>query len=270
MKKNVVIELNRKVSQELLNEKEKFASEIFKMESELLESGFELVHSSATFEMLRKRISFELMGMTQQGKLNTAEYRALNRMYKELKENVCKTIIKRSDDEFKFISVLESSNKSIKDETFISFHFNKNVPFPIVDKIGRLIEGDNVLNQELAYGIMRLVVNVVTYLDLPTTVKIVDEVRVPKKVGQGSKKRKSGVKYIYKTIYKVKEVINPVGRQNKEREYYKETWERKGHKRVYRNKITGEITKEVWIKPVMCHAKGKVKENQNLKITKIN
>ena len=32
MKKNVVIELNRKVSQELLNEKEKFASEIFKME----------------------------------------------------------------------------------------------------------------------------------------------------------------------------------------------------------------------------------------------
>ena len=62
---------------------------------------------------------------------------------------------------------------------------------------------------------MRLVVNVVTYLDLPTTVKIVDEVRVPKKVGQGSKKQKGGVKYIYKTIYKVKEVINPTGRQNK-------------------------------------------------------
>ena len=113
MKKNVVIELNRKVSQELLNEKEKFASEIFKMESELLESGFELVHSSATFEMLRKRISFELMGMTLQGKLNTPEYRALNRMYKELKENVCKTIIRRSGDEFRFISALESSTSLI-------------------------------------------------------------------------------------------------------------------------------------------------------------
>ena len=81
------------------------------------------------------------------------------------------------------------------------------------------------------------------------------------------------MRYVYKTVYKVNDVNMDLGgnavRQHpsKEREYLKEEWQRRGHYRTYRNKETGEVTKEVWIKPTTCRAKGKVKQEQQYKIT---
>ena len=270
MKRNIVIELNEQVSKELSKTQGKFATDLFKSESDLLETGFELIHANVIFDALKEKIKNELMALVMTGKVDTPEYRSLNRVHTELCNSVCKTIIKRIGEEFKITSYVETSIKRINEGLFISFHYNKALPIPMIDKVGELVEDNTLVNRKIAYDVMQLLVNTVDYLERPTTVKFVDEIRVPKKTSQGSKKRKNGVKYVYKTVYKVKEVTNPTGRQNREREYYKETWERKGHKRVYRDKSTGKIVKEVWIKPATCHAKGKIKEQQTLRITKVN
>ena len=129
-----------------------------------------------------------------------------------------------------------------------------------------------IQSMEIAQRMLGLVSTVLTHLNKPTTVKTVESVKIPRTKKKRVKGKKSPVRYVYKTIYKVSQVGEPQVTKGvyKEREYVKEEWERKGHYRAYRDKETGEIIKEVWIKPATCKARGKIKENQNYKITKSN
>lgn len=127
----------------------------------------------------------------------------------------------------------------------------------------------------VANKIVRLLEGVLDHLNAPTTVKKVESIKIPKIKKKRSKGKKTNVKYVYKTVYKVTDVNLNVEQSEiktpyKEREYLKEEWQRKGHYRFYRDKETGEVVKKVWIKPATCKAKGKIRENQNYKITKIN
>lgn len=115
------------------------------------------------------------------------------------------------------------------------------------------------------------------YLDRPTTVKEVHSVKEPKTSSKKKKKagkKKSPVQYVYKTVCKVTNITveksTGTRRNMTEREYNKEEWERRGHFRTYRDKHTGEIKKRVWINSTTCHARGKIKTNQHMKITRID
>lgn len=139
------------------------------------------------------------------------------------------------------------------------------------------MSGNIVQGQIVASKMMGLLYTVLSHMDKPTTVKTVSKTKTLKTntKRQSKGKKKSKVRYVYKTIYKVSNVnigsdSNTVKRHpSKEREYFKEEWQRRGHYRTYRNKETGEVTKEVWIKPTTCRAKGKVKQEQQYKITKL-
>lgn len=139
------------------------------------------------------------------------------------------------------------------------------------------MSGNIVQGQLVASRMMGLLYTVLSHMDKPTTVKTVSKTKTPKTSTkrQSKGKKKSKVRYVYKTVYKVNDVNMDLGgnavRQHpsKEREYLKEEWQRRGHYRTYRNKETGEVTKEVWIKPTTCRAKGKVKQEQQYKITKL-
>ena len=124
-------------------------------------------------------------------------------------------------------------------------------------------------------GILR---EVFEFLDKPTTVKTVESVKEVVKPKQKSKKKvsrnKPKVRYIYKTVHKI---VNVNAEENgssrrtySEREWNKEEWTRQGHYRTYRSKTTGQIIKQIWIEPTVCRAHGRVKQTQNLKITKMD
>lgn len=74
----------------------------------------------------------------------------------------------------------------------------------------------------------------------------------------GNKKKKSKVKKtkLIKTKYILSDIEETI-KNTQKREYHRESlkWSRRGHKRVYRDKITGEIKRVVWIKPHVCKAK---------------
>lgn len=139
------------------------------------------------------------------------------------------------------------------------------------------VSEDDTQGKVIAFKMMGLLHSVLTYMEEPTTVKEVSTNKVAKPNNnkkRSKNKKKSKVRYIYKTIYKVKDINvqdKPRARRSsgKEREYLKEEWQRKGHYRTYRNKETGEVTKRVWIESTTCRAKGKVKDKQQYKITKL-
>lgn len=138
------------------------------------------------------------------------------------------------------------------------------------------ISNDSTQGRVIAYKMMGLLHSVLTYMEEPTTVKEVSTGKVvkPSNNKKRSKNKKAKVRYIYKTIYKVKDINTQSKTKtkrspSKEREYLKEEWQRKGHFRTYRNKETGEVTKRVWIESTTCRAKGKVKDEQQYKITKL-
>lgn len=121
------------------------------------------------------------------------------------------------------------------------------------------------------------IAKILNYLDKPTTVKEVHSVREPKTGSKKKKKagkKKSPVQYVYKTVCKVTNITveksTGARRNTAEREYNKEEWERRGHFRTYKDKRTGEVRKRVWIESTTCHARGKIKENQHMKITRID
>lgn len=122
-----------------------------------------------------------------------------------------------------------------------------------------------------------MVREIMAFLDKPTTVQTVTNTKQPIKPKTSSKKKvnrkKANVRYVYKTVYKVTNVganATTGRKQYAEREWNKEEWTRQGHYRTYRSKTTGQIIKQIWIEPTVCRAHGKVKENQNLKITKMD
>lgn len=78
-----------------------------------------------------------------------------------------------------------------------------------------------------------------------------------KQKSKGKSKSNQSVKLITKNKYFVKD-ISLVENDSEKRDYSREVekWTRRGHKRVYRDKITGEIKKTVWIEPHVCKANG--------------
>lgn len=133
------------------------------------------------------------------------------------------------------------------------------------------VMGCNVIHN-MAGGIL-------AFMNEPTSIKEVSNIKeVVTKAGGKRKSKKggknSGKRYVYKTLYKVSGTVNNAPSSNrtlyKQREWIKSEWERKGHYRHYRDKETGEIVKSVWIKPSTCRVKGKVKEQQDFAITKLN
>lgn len=124
-------------------------------------------------------------------------------------------------------------------------------------------------------GILR---EVFEFLNKPTTIKTVEDVREAVATKQKPKKKvarkKPKVRYVYKTIHKIANINTEDSgssrRPYSEREWNKEEWTRQGHYRTYRSKTTGQIIKQIWIEPTVCRAHGKVKQTQNLKITKMD
>ena len=118
---------------------------------------------------------------------------------------------------------------------------------------------------------------VLDFLDKPTTIQtVVNTKQAIKPKANGKKKvnrKKANVRYVYKTVHRIVNVDTESKASRKkyaEREWNKEEWTRQGHYRTYRSKTTGQIIKQIWIEPTVCRAHGKVKENQNLKITKMD
>lgn len=133
-------------------------------------------------------------------------------------------------------------------------------------------EGEDVVMLTLQF-----VGKLLTYLNKPTTIKEVTSTKQAKTKNNKKKKtgkKKAPVQYVYKTVYKVSDITveksTRARRQSAERQWNKEEWQRRGHYRVYRDKNTGEIKKRVWIDTTVCRAHGKIKENQNFKITRID
>lgn len=122
-----------------------------------------------------------------------------------------------------------------------------------------------------------MVREVLDFLDKPTTVQTVTNTKQAIKPKTNAKKKvnrkKANVRYVYKTVHKVVNVDTESRTSRKkyaEREWNKEEWTRQGHYRTYRSKTTGQVIKQVWIEPTTCRAHGKIRENQNLKITKMD
>ncbi len=112
-----------------------------------------------------------------------------------------------------------------------------------------------------------------TYIEQPTNMVEVEHTK--QKIQQKSKSKKSGkksnVRYIYKTVYKIRGMGKNISHGRKhslDREYVKAEWERKGHVRKYYDKDTGELKKEVWIPSTKCKAK-KIKGVSEMRITRI-
>lgn len=126
--------------------------------------------------------------------------------------------------------------------------------------------------EAFAQTTIQFVGKILTYLDKPTTVKEISVVKEKRKKSGKHKSRKPNVQYVYKTVCKVVNISPEKTSRNtyKEREWNKEEWARRGHYRVYRDKNTGEIKKRVWINSTTCKAHGKIKENQHVKITRLD
>lgn len=274
--KSMSIELNKEVAQSLLSWGEVFAmlmpsgSNVIKLPSQKVELQF--FNYLSSMEQIKKDLAPLFASATLSQKA------IAEKIFKDYLEADFKaTFSQISDSEIEVKVVTLFTHQLFVDKDIICFTY-KNGGI-VLNKWQNMSnnEAQGIFTAKKILGLLSATLN---YLDKPTTVKTTSVIKTPRSLKKRSKGKKQSVKYVYKTVYKIKKIANDtphvkreveeIVNNKKEREYLKEEWKRKGHYRVYRNKETGEIVKEVWIKPTICRAKGKIKEEQKYKITKLN
>lgn len=155
-----------------------------------------------------------------------------------------------------------------------NIEFTASIAQNIVYEVHDLVSTETGEGYDLATVILEFVGKILNHLDKPTTIKEIHRTKEPKRPTKKRKQnKKNNVQYVYKTVYKVTNIQpekKTTRRSSSEREWNKEEWTRRGHYRIYRDKETGEIKKKVWIDKTVCHAHGKIKENQHYKMTRID
>lgn len=180
-------------------------------------------------------------------------------------------IDKLSVDTVKISTTIMSPKKMLK-----SVEFTVNTTEKPIYEVSYLASSELGDGTDLAEATLQFIGKLLNHLDKPTTVKeihSVKELKTSSKKKKKAGKKKSPIQYVYKTVCKVTNIQpekSAARRPYSEREWNKEEWTRRGHYRIYRDKNTGEIKKRVWINSTTCHARGKIKTNQHMKITRID
>lgn len=266
----ISIELNKEVAKTFL--KDGYLSTLF------------IQHDINTLQLPAKKVELRLFNYLSSVEHTKKELKPLfeqaNKTSRRRAEKILEDYV--NSDILITYSQIDGKHLSVKVETLFTHEwFHNNLIFECRYVDGKCIIGRANIEEStdkvrlLALGMIGLLKTVLSHMNKQTVIKEVSNVRVTKTSNKKRSKnnKKTKVRYIYKTVYKIKGVNISSDKQtvkkSGEREFVKETWKRKGHYRTYRNKETGEVVKRIWIEPTTCHASGKTKKEQQYKITKL-
>ena len=266
----ISIELNREVAKTFL--KDGYLSTLF------------IQHDINTLQLPAKKVELRLFNYLSSVEHTKKELKPLfeqaNKTSRRRAEKILEDYV--NSDILITYSQIDGKHLSVRVETLFTHEwFHNNLIFECRYVDGKCIIGRANIEESmdkvrlLALGMIGLLKTVLSHMNKQTVIKEVSNVRVTKTSNKKRSKnnKKTKVRYVYKTVYKIKGVNISSDKQtvkkSGKREFVKETWKRKGHYRTYRNKETGEVVKRIWIESTTCHASGKTKKEQQYKITKL-